>query len=104
MSPSRCLSPFISRFGISNFEEKHLKDTSGREFHTTDLKLPVVFFNPRSTRVRLPGDAVGGDPVTWQSREDSWASFWRTKGKETLHHTGRATANGECVIVCLLLY
>ena len=53
--------------------------------------------------MRLPGDAVGGDSLTWQSREESWTSFWRTRGKETLNRTGRATVNGECVTVCFLL-
>jgi trafficking protein particle complex subunit 8 len=48
--------------------------------------------------VRLPGDAVGGNPSTWQSREDSWTSFRRTRGKEALHLTGKATVNGGCVI------
>ena len=84
------------------YEEQHLKDTSGSEFSTTDLTLPVVFFNPLLTRVRLPGDTVGGDPVTWQLREDSWISFWRTKGKEVLYPTGKATANGEYITICLL--
>jgi hypothetical protein len=88
---------------VSDVEKQHLKDTSGKEFHTTDLTLPVAFFNPRLTRVRLPGDAVGGYVATWQSREDSWTSFWKTRGKETLHLTGRATVNGECVMVRLLL-
>jgi len=59
--------------------------------------LPVTLFKPRLTRVRLPGDAVGGDPATWQLREDSWTSFWRTRGKEALHRTGKATVNGVCV-------
>jgi hypothetical protein len=49
--------------------------------------------------VRLPGDTLGGDPVTWQSREDSWTSFWKTRGKEPLHRPGKATVNGENIIV-----
>ncbi|KAH9082196.1 hypothetical protein EDB83DRAFT_2336975 [Lactarius deliciosus] len=55
----------------------------GSEFRTADLTLPATFFNPRLTRVRLPGDTVGGDPVAWQSREDIWTSFWKTRGRET---------------------
>ncbi|KAH9064332.1 ER-golgi trafficking TRAPP I complex 85 kDa subunit-domain-containing protein [Lactarius vividus] len=72
---------------------QHLKDTSGSEFRTADLTLPATFFNPRLTRVRLPGDAVGGDPAAWQSREDIWTTFWKTRGRETLHRPGKASVN-----------
>ncbi|KAH8982598.1 ER-golgi trafficking TRAPP I complex 85 kDa subunit-domain-containing protein [Lactarius akahatsu] len=72
---------------------QHLKDTSGSEFRTADLTLPATFFNPRLTRVRLPGDAVGGDPVAWQSQEDIWTTFWKTRGRETLHRPGKASVN-----------
>ncbi|KAI9460993.1 ER-golgi trafficking TRAPP I complex 85 kDa subunit-domain-containing protein [Lactarius psammicola] len=72
---------------------QHLKDTSGSEFRTTDLTLPAAFFDRRLTRVRLPGDAVGGDPAAWQSREDNWTTFWKTRGRETLHRPGKASVN-----------
>ncbi|KAH9982364.1 ER-golgi trafficking TRAPP I complex 85 kDa subunit-domain-containing protein [Lactifluus volemus] len=72
---------------------RHLKGIAGPKLRTTDLTLPVTFFNPRLTRVRLPGGAVGGDPVIWQSREDSWTSFWRTRGQEVLHRTMKAAVN-----------
>jgi hypothetical protein len=79
---------------------QHLKDTSGSEFHTAELTLPVAFFDRRLTRVRLPGDAVGGDPVAWQSREDNWTTFWKTRGRETLHRPGKASVNSESMMHC----
>jgi trafficking protein particle complex subunit 8 len=78
-----------------------LKGIAGPKLRTTDLTLPVTFFNPRLTRVRLPGGAVGGDPVIWQSREDSWTSFWRTRGQEVLHRTMKAAVNGEYTTLSL---
>ncbi|KAF8273905.1 ER-golgi trafficking TRAPP I complex 85 kDa subunit-domain-containing protein [Lactarius quietus] len=72
---------------------QHLKDTSGSAFRTAEMTLPAAFFDRRLTRVRLPGDAVGGDSVAWQSREDIWTTFWKTRGRETLHRPGKASAN-----------
>ncbi|KAI0271395.1 ER-golgi trafficking TRAPP I complex 85 kDa subunit-domain-containing protein [Gloeopeniophorella convolvens] len=69
---------------------QHLRDNSDDDFSTSDLKLPVTFFNARLTRLRLPGDSVGGDPLVWQSREETWTSFWKMKGKEPLNRTGKA--------------
>ncbi|KAI0307705.1 ER-golgi trafficking TRAPP I complex 85 kDa subunit-domain-containing protein [Multifurca ochricompacta] len=68
---------------------QHLKDISGTNFRATDLTLPVALFNPRFTRVRLPGDAVGGDPSAWRSREDSWTSFGEPEAQRYFTARGR---------------
>ncbi len=54
----------------------------------------VSFCQVRQTRVRLPGDAIEGDPERWQHLEENWASFWRPQGKERLEQSGKAAVNG----------
>ncbi|KAH0838197.1 ER-golgi trafficking TRAPP I complex 85 kDa subunit-domain-containing protein [Lanmaoa asiatica] len=72
----------------------HLKSISsqGVDFH--DLKLPISFVSPASSRARLTRDSISGDQAEWERREEIWTTFWRTRGKETLEKSGRA-AVGE---------
>ncbi|KAI0051657.1 hypothetical protein FA95DRAFT_1484733 [Auriscalpium vulgare] len=81
---------FLEDFRVSF---QHLKDTSGPNFDLSDLKLPVTFCDVRHTRLRLPGDSVGGDPDLWESREDTWRTYWKSQGKESLQSTGKAAVN-----------
>lgn len=60
----------------------------------SELKLPINFCQAKQTRVRLPGDAVEGDPEVWRVIEDDWAAFWRPRGQERLELSGKAAVNG----------
>lgn len=60
----------------------------------SELKLPISFCQAKQTRVRLPGDAVEGDPEVWRVIEDDWAAFWRPRGQERLELSGKAAVNG----------
>ncbi|KAI0068320.1 hypothetical protein BV25DRAFT_1793504 [Artomyces pyxidatus] len=72
---------------------QHLQDTTGGKPEQGDLKLPLSFCDASHTRLRLPGDSVGGDGAVWDAREDGWRTFWRAHGKETLQSTGKAAVN-----------
>ncbi|EKM61151.1 uncharacterized protein PHACADRAFT_190295 [Phanerochaete carnosa HHB-10118-sp] len=72
---------------------KHFKDTEQERFSSTTLELPVKFCQPGGTRVRLPGNAMNGDPQRWQQLEEQWTTFWRPRGKERLRSTGKAAVH-----------
>ncbi|PSS37571.1 hypothetical protein PHLCEN_2v587 [Hermanssonia centrifuga] len=73
---------------------KHFKTTEEERWASANLALRVSFCQVRQTRVRLPGDAIEGDPESWQHLEENWASFWRPQGKERLEQSGKAAVNG----------
>ena len=73
---------------------KHFKTTEQERFGSAALELPVRLSQPKETRLRLPGNAMEGDPERWKQLEEQWASFWRPRGKERLQSGGKAAVNG----------
>ncbi|RDB28485.1 Transport protein particle subunit trs85-1 [Hypsizygus marmoreus] len=72
----------------------HFKATSGNSLELTDLKLPFTFCLVRQTRLRVSGDATNGAGGVWETREDLWKTFWKSRGrKEGLSSTGKASIN-----------
>ncbi|KAJ7783643.1 ER-golgi trafficking TRAPP I complex 85 kDa subunit-domain-containing protein [Mycena maculata] len=72
----------------------HFKSTAGDQVQLLDLKLPFTFCLQNQTRIRLSRDTQedGGDE--WQSREESWKTFWKERGgTEGLAKTGKATVD-----------
>ncbi|KAA1467917.1 hypothetical protein DENSPDRAFT_856966 [Dentipellis sp. KUC8613] len=72
---------------------QHFLDTSEDRHDIAGMKLPVTFCIPKATRVRLPGDSVGGSQNIWEAREDTWRTFWKNHGKEGLRGSGTAPVN-----------
>ncbi|KAF8846247.1 hypothetical protein BDN67DRAFT_986591 [Paxillus ammoniavirescens] len=72
----------------------HLKSISDQKIDFRDLILPITFAIPASSKARLPRDSTSGDQSEWERKEDTWRSFWRPRGKETLEKSGKA-AVGE---------
>ncbi|KAI0788537.1 ER-golgi trafficking TRAPP I complex 85 kDa subunit-domain-containing protein [Abortiporus biennis] len=72
---------------------KHFIDTEGSRWKNSELKLKVSFCQVKHTRIRLPGDSVEGDNEEWGQREDDWASFWKSRGKEWLEKGGKAAVD-----------
>ncbi|KAG8219699.1 ER-golgi trafficking TRAPP I complex 85 kDa subunit-domain-containing protein [Butyriboletus roseoflavus] len=72
----------------------HLRSISSQDIDVHDLKLPISFVFPASSRTRLTRDSTNGDQAEWERREEIWSTFWRTRGKDTLEKSGRA-AVGE---------
>lgn len=48
----------------------------------------------KDSRLRLPGDAMVGEPESWKQLEDEWEQFWRPRGRERLEQGGKAAVNG----------
>jgi trafficking protein particle complex subunit 8 len=62
----------------------------------SDLQLPFAFCLKRQTRLRLPRENVNGKrDAEWEKREDNWRTFWKNRGGESLHKSGKAVVNGE---------
>ncbi|KIP12403.1 hypothetical protein PHLGIDRAFT_27246 [Phlebiopsis gigantea 11061_1 CR5-6] len=69
---------------------KHFKFTEPDKFESASLHLPVKFCQPKETRLRLPGNAMDGNPENWKRLEEDWTSFWRPRGQEHLQSGGKA--------------
>ncbi|TFY79762.1 hypothetical protein EWM64_g4249 [Hericium alpestre] len=72
---------------------QHFLDTSADSADLSEMKLPVTFCVAKQTRVRLPGESVGGNATVWDKREETWRSYWKSQGKEGLQSTGKAPVN-----------
>ncbi|KAI6119835.1 ER-golgi trafficking TRAPP I complex 85 kDa subunit-domain-containing protein [Pisolithus croceorrhizus] len=81
----------------------YLKSVSGQEVHLNDLIIPVKFAVPASGRLILRGDTVGGGVSEWERMEETWRSFWKPRGKETLEKSGKAVI-GDSFWVEVVLY
>ncbi|KAI6047762.1 ER-golgi trafficking TRAPP I complex 85 kDa subunit-domain-containing protein [Pisolithus marmoratus] len=68
----------------------YLKSVSSQEVHLNDLITPIKFTVPASGRLILRRDAVGGGESDWKQMEETWKSFWKPRGKETLEKSGKA--------------
>ncbi|KAI6162059.1 ER-golgi trafficking TRAPP I complex 85 kDa subunit-domain-containing protein [Pisolithus thermaeus] len=75
----------------------YLKSVSGQEVHLNDLIIPA------SGRLILRGDTVGGGISEWERMEETWRSFWKLRGKETLEKSGKAVI-GDSFWVEVVLY
>jgi hypothetical protein len=64
-----------------------------------ELRLPFVLSDARASRIRVPSDHEQSDLVhareVWESREETWRSFRKGKGKEKLERSGKAVVGGE---------
>lgn len=77
---------------------QHFRTTEQQKFESLALELPITFSRPIETRLRLPGNAMDGDPENWKRLEDDWASFWRPRGQERLQSGGKASVEGTARI------
>ncbi|KAF8349763.1 ER-golgi trafficking TRAPP I complex 85 kDa subunit-domain-containing protein [Amanita rubescens] len=63
----------------------HLKSTITDESLLDQLQLPIKICQPQHTRLRFKDDTI------WQTREDAWQSFRKSRGgKERLEKSGKA--------------
>ncbi|KAH9937068.1 ER-golgi trafficking TRAPP I complex 85 kDa subunit-domain-containing protein [Fomitopsis serialis] len=72
---------------------KHLKETEPERWKSASLQLPVTFCEPKQTGVRFPGNNIEGDPEEWTRREEDWAYFWASRGKEKLERSSKAAVD-----------
>ncbi|KAI0321379.1 ER-golgi trafficking TRAPP I complex 85 kDa subunit-domain-containing protein [Amylostereum chailletii] len=72
---------------------QHFTETAQSSVNFGLFQLPATFCDVHKTRIRVQGDSIGGDSDTWDSREDTWRSFWKSQGKETLQTGGKAAVN-----------
>ncbi|KIO08413.1 hypothetical protein M404DRAFT_134508 [Pisolithus tinctorius Marx 270] len=68
----------------------HLKSISSQEVYLNDLIIPIKFAVPASCRLILRRDVVGSGELEWVHMEETWKSFWKPRGKETLERSGKA--------------
>lgn len=75
---------------------QHFKSTSGDDMQLTDLKLPFKFCLQRQTHARLLGDSRDKTGAVWETREEQWKAFRKSRGqKDILLHSGKAPVNGK---------
>lgn len=74
---------------------QHLKSISGEQARLEDVKLPLRFVVPSQACVRLARDSVEGEQSEWETREEIWSSFWKSRGKEKLERSGNAAVEGN---------
>ncbi|KII93831.1 hypothetical protein PLICRDRAFT_36073 [Plicaturopsis crispa FD-325 SS-3] len=72
---------------------QHLKDTAEGAVDTSDLKLPFTLCLVRPTKIRLPRGHLDSEEAEWETREDDWRAFWKSRGKETLEKSGKAAVD-----------
>ncbi|KAH9837148.1 ER-golgi trafficking TRAPP I complex 85 kDa subunit-domain-containing protein [Rhodofomes roseus] len=72
---------------------KHFKATEPEKWKSASLQLPVSFCQPKQTKVRFPGNNFEGDPKEWTRREEDWAEFWASRGKEKLERSSKAAVD-----------
>ncbi|KLO17070.1 hypothetical protein SCHPADRAFT_959188 [Schizopora paradoxa] len=63
---------------------QHFMAKNDKEHIISDLKLPFTFSRPSECRVRLRDERGASDLPAWQEREETWRTFWRSKGKGSL--------------------
>ncbi|KAI0697133.1 ER-golgi trafficking TRAPP I complex 85 kDa subunit-domain-containing protein [Cytidiella melzeri] len=74
---------------------KHFRTNESTEWDAVkdSLQLPITFCRAKESRLRLPGDAVVGEPHSWKILEEEWEQFWRPRGRERLEQGGKAAVN-----------
>lgn len=82
-------SVYIGDFKVA-FE--HLKSTVGTK--SLDLTPPFKLSQSKECKVRLEQDQSNLTSPVWESLEQAWGDFWKTRGKERLD-SGRKASIGE---------
>ncbi|KAI0348507.1 hypothetical protein BDW22DRAFT_1350734 [Trametopsis cervina] len=90
-------SPPPDRVYLEDFRValKHFRTTENAQWESVSdsLKLPLQLCKVKDSRLRLPGDAVVGEPESWKQLEEEWEQFWRPRGRERLEQGGKAAVN-----------
>jgi hypothetical protein len=74
---------------------QHFLSTPGSKEKLAGLQLPINFCVPRESRVRLPRQCSKKDDELWTAREETWRSYWKPHGPQSLKEIGKAAVNGQ---------
>lgn len=115
--PSKLQHPFnISSDNVSKWTESdkaylddfrvayaHLSSTEPDKIAAADLQIPIRFCVEGQTKIRFPTDSVNDDARSWDELEETWRTFWKSRGgKEGLVDRKKA-CTGELIWVDLVL-
>ncbi|KAF8525181.1 ER-golgi trafficking TRAPP I complex 85 kDa subunit-domain-containing protein [Hysterangium stoloniferum] len=82
---------------------EHMKTIVGGNALPTDLKPQFSLSHPAETKIRLShqGESDSSNGI-WDTFEQTWSQFWKTKGNERIEKTGRASV-GERFFIEIVL-
>ena len=96
VSHMRYASIIFTLFVYNRSFLQHLSSTEPDKIAAADLKIPIRFCVEGQTRIRYLTDSVNDDASTWDELEETWRTFWKSRGgKEGLVDRKKACTGGE---------